>query len=753
MAPILSKDKLPPKLRPEDAAKVVVQKARPFLDSLLKVVEVSIQTGGVVVDEAKTAMNNIGYWVDQCMHSSAQLLQALCCIDLDKFTRGPEKPALHSQLPVMFVVGLLVMMYSAFVFAYLPAAGLALNSQESLVFHAFVFLTLASFAQAARTDPGNIPEGPEWRDRNRPPRNTHEQKRFSEEPRWCRKSEAFKPDRAHFCRAMGRVVLRMDHHCPWLGNTVGWANHKYFYLFLAYTSAACSLLGMSVLELLVHATLPALTTFLLIGTEALTFLLTSILVPFFLFHTWLIVRNLTTIEFCASFAKTEDEKPYDNPYDVGIFRNVCAVLGSSPLTWWAPVGGPMGDGINFPRKGLPEYFMLSDEDDPEAAHPTGVSEGSGDDDYSPSAGAGLQEVSCEFQGLAAGSAKQRREQSAMVRRAARRAAAPLLGAVVLLGSARLCFVAPRIAPESLRKGVPMKYKVTLETPTGVKEIECPPDDLCLNSAFGREYILDVAAEAGLDLPYACRAGACSSCAGKVLEGSVDQSDQAFLDEKQVKDGYCLTCVTKPTEDVRIKTHVEKDINRALESATADTSTHREVMEAHAGGAASTGIRFRQNFAEQSEHLLNQQVQMELAASHAYLAMSAYFDRADVALPGFKDIEKFIQYINLRGGRYVSLPVPEPAVQTFASAMDAMETALKMDSPPQPKLQGIGEINVNHALLKMHKTASDADDAQLCDYLESNFLEEQVESVNEIAQTVRKLMRPGIGEYMVDKEMA
>jgi len=166
-------------------------------------------------------------------------------------------------------------------------------------------------------------------------------------------------------------------------------------------------------------------------------------------------------------------------------------------------------------------------------------------------------------------------------------------------------------------------------------------------------------------------------------------------------------------------------------------------------------RIRQNFHEDSEAKINKQINMEFYASYVYLSMSSWFNRDEQALHGFasyfkkaSDEErehgmKLMEYQASRGGKVVFHEIAKPAQMEWGTPLDAMKAALEL------------EKTVNQSLLEVHSTAGNHNDAHLCDFLEANYLDEQVQGIKEIADKITQIERagPGLGLHMMDKEMA
>ncbi|XP_063292312.1 ferritin heavy chain B-like [Pelobates fuscus] len=164
---------------------------------------------------------------------------------------------------------------------------------------------------------------------------------------------------------------------------------------------------------------------------------------------------------------------------------------------------------------------------------------------------------------------------------------------------------------------------------------------------------------------------------------------------------------------------------------------------------------RQNYSHDSEAAVNRIVNLKMFASYTYLSLSYYFDRDDVALHHvaefFKEhskkeqecAEKFLKCQNKRGGRIILQDVKKTERDEWGSTLEAMQTALDL------------EKNLNQAVLDLHNLATERNDPHLCDYLESEQLEEYVKSIKKLGDHITNLRRLGVpqngmGEYLFDE---
>lgn len=61
-------------------------------------------------------------------------------------------------------------------------------------------------------------------------------------------------------------------------------------------------------------------------------------------------------------------------------------------------------------------------------------------------------------------------------------------------------------------------------------------------------ILDAVLKQGLDAPYSCQGGICSSCIGKITNGSAEMKKNAILTDGEIAEGFILTCQAVPTSN-------------------------------------------------------------------------------------------------------------------------------------------------------------------------------------------------------------
>lgn len=167
----------------------------------------------------------------------------------------------------------------------------------------------------------------------------------------CSTCLRWKVERAHHCRQCGKCVLRMDHHCPWLSNCIGFKNYKFFCLTVIYGLQACITVFMTFWQTVLAVNIDESSSIYLCITVTLTYILNFGLLCFltYLFIVnWTCVLNNQTIIERSDKERFSSKEVTTNYYDLGYYKNFTAVFGKNPLLWFLPISpNYKGEGIIY----------------------------------------------------------------------------------------------------------------------------------------------------------------------------------------------------------------------------------------------------------------------------------------------------------------------------------------------------------------------------------------------------------------------
>lgn len=242
-----------------------------------------------------------------------------------------------ASIGAVLVPGLVGLTLVPFVFRhpYLPAPWAIADVAVFLILVSFL---LTAWLYTVFVDPGTTPL--EWHQQiTRAPASVSQQYRL------CPKTNMYRPPRSHFDSITRRVVLNMDHFCPWVCNTVGYFNRKFFVLFLFYTVLTTAYAAFSTYFWHIpNFEEPADEHSMLYMSLVLNSTLCVTVTGFGAFHVKMVLTNETTIEPGRGCLAGRSK------YNVGWRKNVESVMGENPWLWLLPVygSGPTGDGIHWP---------------------------------------------------------------------------------------------------------------------------------------------------------------------------------------------------------------------------------------------------------------------------------------------------------------------------------------------------------------------------------------------------------------------